>query len=181
MSWVFQQPDRLICGVDVFFSGHRAGSLCVDSFITHQPAQKDFDTLRIKKPSAMKRALAERVKQEQLGSPIESPPSAPFSAKHPIEPVPSHASSSHSAPPQSVDTSSAPESKKRPRSPNAQSSGNLSTYSEPSKKRPGRPRKNASSNQAAQSDSEEEADPTSGPFFLKHQNVAPPHKITRLH
>jgi hypothetical protein len=40
------------------------------------------------------------------------------------------------------------------------------------KKRPGRPRKNTSSNQAAQSDLEEEADPTSGPFFLKHQNVA---------
>lgn len=146
----------------------------------------------------MKRALAERVKQERLGSPVETPSSngaahQTLAAKPPPElssnllnggnsasadhiPRRPSAESSHPNPPQSMDTEpdDPPTSvKKRPRSPNATSSGNVSSYTEePAKKRPGRPRKSTSAPAAPDSDSEGEADPTGGPFYLKHQNAA---------
>ncbi|KAL3785307.1 hypothetical protein HJC23_008871 [Cyclotella cryptica] len=183
----------------------------------------------------MKRALAERVKQEQLSSPLETPPTTPhtFSAKPPPNELSSklpgsmdvsigdvstaegegqsfssiprrspppvstqHASPLHPAPPQSMEVQSiepqltmpppsVPSSaaKKRPRSPNALSSGNVTSFQseEAPKKRPGRPRKHppttnsANSNNrhsSAHSDSDDEADPSGGPFFLKYQNSA---------
>lgn len=183
----------------------------------------------------MKRALAERVKQEQLSSPIESPPITAHacSAKPPPSEISAklsgsvdvpigdasttsgagqsfnaiprrsappistqHVSSLHAAPPQSTEAQSieshltmpppsVPSSaaKKRPRSPNALSSGNVTSFQseEVPKKRPGRPRKHppttnsANSNNrhsSAHSDSDEEADPSNGPFFLKYQNSA---------
>ncbi|MGA0861040.1 MAG: hypothetical protein ACO3R2_15860 [bacterium] len=147
----------------------------------------------------MKRALAERVKQERLGSPVETPSAngashQTFVAKPPPElsanlssnggnvsqvdhiPQPSSTATSHPNPPQSMDTgpdpsTSQPSVKKRPRSPNATSSGNISSFTEePARKRPGRPRKSTPA--APESDSDDEGDPTRGPFYLKHQNAA---------
>jgi len=143
----------------------------------------------------MKRALAERVKQERLGSPVATPsnsngmtaPPQTFPAKSPPEHS-NYSSNSgngdvmmggqqhnqsiprHPAPPQDVNSAI----KKRPRSPNAESSGNVTTYTaEPAKKRPGRPRKNATAPQRNEdTDSDDEADATKGPFYLKHQNAA---------
>lgn len=143
----------------------------------------------------MKRALAERVKQERLGSPVATPSNSngvtaspqTFSAKSPPEfsnytnnggngdlimggQQHNQAIPRHPAPPQDVNSSI----KKRPRSPNAESSGNITTYTaEPAKKRPGRPRKNAAAPQRDEdTDSDDEADATKGPFYLKHQNAA---------
>ena len=151
----------------------------------------------------MKRALAERVKQDRLGSPVETPSSsgvipsheASFTAKsspsencstiaivsnkdvqmvdpnHRDTPSLSPTVTSHTCPPQSADEAiSMPPSslKKRPRSPpNDTTSGNVASYTEePAKKRSGKPLK------SNDSDSEDESDPTSGSFYLKHQNAA---------
>ena len=144
----------------------------------------------------MKRALAERVKQERLGSPVETPsngaahqtftkPSPQLSStlinngngdvcmeEKNYQEIPRQSLTPHSLPPpQDTTTSSATSTiKKRPRSPNATSSGNITSYTEePAKKRPGRPPK---SQTKMDSDSDDEADPTSGPFYLKSQNAA---------
>ena len=155
----------------------------------------------------MKRALAERVKQEQLSSPVETPPTTAhaFSAKPPPNersakltgsmdvpmgdastagvtgqnfstiprrsppPISTHlALPSHAAPPQSTEAQSIesqltmPPSavsssavKKRPRSPNALSSGNVTSFQseEAPKKRPGRPRKHPPTTTSANSNS----------------------------
>ena len=142
----------------------------------------------------MKRALAERVKQEQLGSPVETPSNGAAHqafAKPPPElsstlinngngdvcmeeknyqEIPRQSLTPRTAPPQDTTASAPPTIKKRPRSPNATSSGNITSFTEePAKKRPGRPPK---SQTKVESDSDEEADPTSGPFYLKSQNAA---------
>lgn len=168
----------------------------------------------------MKRALAERVKQD-MGDPIV-PPSAPPSsspmgfagvngvhgsggAEHPpskiprLDPVPPVSASPQDLLPQTavggVGITSSSEihahmaSKKRPRSPNVESSGNMTAYqsqkrpshdadnnngaTSATKRGPGRPRKSASSSALKQengSSDDDEADKSS--FYLKRQNVS---------